>query len=180
MNFLRQGNIQPIRPKTCFDATQVEDAFRLMQKGQHIGKLVIRVPAEHSLLPARKVRSSLALRSDASYLLVGGLGGLGRSVSIWLAEHGARNLIFLSRSGRGNSPGIKSLIDELAASGCSVQIITGSVTSMEDIQHVIAEARLRIAGVIQMSMVLRVRMRCLLTALHAYALGLPANVDFLQ
>ncbi|OBT45611.1 Type I Iterative Polyketide synthase (PKS) [Pseudogymnoascus sp. WSF 3629] len=36
---------------------------------------------------------------DASYLLVGGLGGLGRAIARWMMQHGAKNIIFLSRSG---------------------------------------------------------------------------------
>lgn len=159
MNFYRQGAIRPIRPTTCFDATQVEDAFRSMQKGQHIGKHVVRIPVDHSLLPTIKARGSLCLRPNVSYLLVGGLGGLGRSVSTWLTEHGARNLIFLSRSGGGNSPETTALVEELASAGCGVQIMAGSVTQLDDVRRVIKEARLPVAGVLQMSMVLRVSAR---------------------
>ena len=157
MSFYRQGGIQPIRPTTCFDAAQVEDAFRSLQKGQHIGKLVVRIPADHSLLVTARARGSFSLRPDASYLLVGGLGGLGRSVSIWMAEHGARNLIFLSRSGGGNSPETIALVEELAAAGCNAQIVAGSVARLDHVRHLITQAHLPVAGVIQMSMVLRVR-----------------------
>ena len=139
MSFYRQGGIQ--------------------QRGQHIGKLVVRIPADHSLLATTKARGSLSLRPDASYLLVGGLGGLGRCVSIWLAEHGAKNLVFFSRSGGGNSPETTALIEELAAVGCNAQIVVGSVARLEDVCHIITQARLPVAGVIQMSMVLRVRRR---------------------
>ena len=38
------------------------------------------------------------LRPDASYLVVGGFGGIGRSVCHWLAERGARNLVVVSRT----------------------------------------------------------------------------------
>lgn len=165
MSFYRQGHIQPIRPTRCFDATQVEDAFRSLQKGQHIGKLVVRIPQDHSLLTTTKIRGSFSLRPDASYLLVGGLGGLGRSVSIWLAEHGARNLIFLSRSGGSNSPETAALVEELATVGCSAQIVVGSVACLDDVRQVTTQARLPVAGVLQMSMVLRVSAKPLLKAL---------------
>ena len=168
MSFYRQGDIQPIQPTTCFDAAQVEHAFRSLQKGHHIGKLVVRIPADHSLLATAKARGSFSLRPDASYLLVGGLGGLGRSVSIWLAEHGARNLIFLSRSGDGNSRETKALVEELAAAGCSAQIVAGSVARLDDVRHVITQARLPVTGVVQMSMVLRVRAEFRITLLEAW------------
>jgi NADP-dependent 3-hydroxy acid dehydrogenase YdfG len=40
---------------------------------------------------------------NAAYLLSGGLGGLGRNMSRWMTNRGARNLVFLSRSGDKNS-----------------------------------------------------------------------------
>lgn len=40
-----------------------------------------------------------ALDPNATYVLVGGLGGLGRAVAQLMAARGARNLLFLSRSG---------------------------------------------------------------------------------
>ncbi|KAI1125429.1 hypothetical protein F5Y10DRAFT_284293 [Nemania abortiva] len=155
IKFFIQGGIQPIRPVTCFEVDQVENAFRSLQKGQHIGKLVVRLPKDHSLIPAVMARRELELRSDASYLLVGGLGGLGRSVSIWLAEHGARNLIFLSRTATLDDTNTRAFVNELAAMGCGVQLAKGSVASATDVGRVIAEARMPIAGVMQMSMVLR-------------------------
>ncbi len=39
------------------------------------------------------------LRSDASYLVTGGLGALGRLVVTWLAERGAGHLVLVGRSG---------------------------------------------------------------------------------
>jgi myxalamid-type polyketide synthase MxaE and MxaD len=38
------------------------------------------------------------LRPDASYLITGGLGALGLRVARWMAEHGARHLVLLSRT----------------------------------------------------------------------------------
>jgi len=40
-------------------------------------------------------------RSDASYLITGGLGGLGLEVARWLVARGARHLVLLSRSDLG-------------------------------------------------------------------------------
>ena len=40
-----------------------------------------------------------AVRSDATYLITGGLGGLGLVVADWLADQGATNLILLGRRG---------------------------------------------------------------------------------
>src|SRR5271168_890717 len=85
-------------PMTVFQGSKVEEAFRYMQKGQHIGKLVLSIDQKNDPLPIAATAPVLRLRHDKSYLLVGGLGGLGRAISTWLVEHGARNLVYLSRS----------------------------------------------------------------------------------
>ncbi|THV54033.1 hypothetical protein BGAL_0036g00320 [Botrytis galanthina] len=154
MQYFCEGSIQPIRPVKFFEAIQIEEAFRFMQKGQHIGKIVISMPADSRQLATSNTHSQFSLRSDVSYLLVGGLGGLGQSISTWMVENGAKHLIYLSRSGGKRDEDV-SLVTELNAQGCTVQIIAGSVAIPADIQRVISEAQLPIAGIIQMSMVLR-------------------------
>lgn len=156
MEYFRLGAIRPIRPVKFFDAVQIEEALRYMQKGQHMGKLVIKFPTDHSRLSASRGSNRLSLRSDVSYLLVGGLGGLGRSISTWMVEHGARNFIYLSRSG-GKGADDAAFHREMEAAGCTVQMIAGSVANLADVQGVIRQAEYPIAGILQMSMVLRVR-----------------------
>ncbi|KAK4207791.1 hypothetical protein QBC37DRAFT_454492, partial [Rhypophila decipiens] len=148
------GNIQPIRPIRLLDAADMPNAIRTMQKGQHIGKLVVAMPQDPSELGATSTRNEFTLRDDASYLLAGGLGGLGRSIAVWMAEHGAKNLVFITR-GDGNRREDKSLIHELGHLGCTVQVISGSVSSMQDISRAVSTARLPIVGVLHLAMVLQ-------------------------
>lgn len=44
--YYESGRIAPIRPVKMFTAAKTQDAFRLMQKGMHIGRigLVVRTP----------------------------------------------------------------------------------------------------------------------------------------
>lgn len=155
MEYVRFGAIKPIRPIRFFEATQIEDALRYMQKGQHMGKLVIQFPKDPQQLSSSLGNNRLALRPDASYLLVGGLGGLGRSISTWMLERGARHFVYLSRSA-GKGPDDASFVREMEAAGGTVQMITGSVANKADVQNVIKKAQYPIAGILQMSMVLRV------------------------
>jgi NADP-dependent 3-hydroxy acid dehydrogenase YdfG len=155
VGYYNEGAIQPIRPTTCYEASQYEEAFRSMQKGQNFGKLVLQIPEDPALPAAVPARLRTTFRSDATYLLVGGLGGLGRSVAIWMAEHGARNLAFLSRSASTTCSETAAFIDELSALSCDAQVIAGDVTRLEDVYRVRRESLLPVAGVIQMSMVLQ-------------------------
>ena len=43
-----------------------------------------------------KVTSTLKFDANAAYLIADGLGGLGRSISRWLVERGARNIVLFS------------------------------------------------------------------------------------
>ncbi|KAJ2980610.1 hypothetical protein NUW58_g6899 [Xylaria curta] len=154
LEYYRTGALKPIQPIRVFDATDIESAIRTMQKGQHIGKLVVRIPEDASMIQANPVRRSFSLHADASYLLIGGLGGLGRSIAMWMVENGARNFIFLSRNG-GKKPHEAALIQALEGSGCVVDVVVGSVTEIDSVTRAVSQARTPIAGVIQLSMVLR-------------------------
>ncbi|KAL9114953.1 MAG: hypothetical protein Q9227_001196 [Pyrenula ochraceoflavens] len=93
-------------------------------------------------------------RSDASYLLIGGLGGLGRLIATWMVENGARNIIFLSRSAK-EGPHTTPFFDELRLKGCEVSPLAGSVSSLSDVEAAVKQAKKPFAGVIQMSAVMR-------------------------
>lgn len=80
------GHIHPIRPVTSFDAVNVEDAFRYMQQGQHVGKIVIKFPQQDAL-PLAPTVPEPSFKGDSSYLLVGGTGGLGKAIASWMVGH---------------------------------------------------------------------------------------------
>jgi FlaA1/EpsC-like NDP-sugar epimerase len=137
-------------------APNIRDAFRTIQTARHIGKIVIKIPEDQLELESVVAKPTPNFRSDRSYLLVGGLGGLGRSCATWMVENGARNLIFLSRSARDSSE-THSFLEELRSQDCKIQLVAGSVSNIDDVQKAIDGAAKPISGVIQMSMVLKVR-----------------------
>lgn len=153
-----RGLIHPIRPITVFDAVHAQDAFRFMQQGQHIGKLVVKFPQnphddDKLALPLTQIAPEPSFKSDASYLLVGGTGGLGKSVASWMVSHGARYLIFLSRSA-GHGHEHQRFFNELQQGGCRVQCFAGDVADEKLVRAAVMGATQPIAGVIQMAMVL--------------------------
>lgn len=54
-------------------------------------------PAEPIMAPPVQARTVFAARPDRSYLLIGGLGGLGLALATWLAQRGAKHLILSSK-----------------------------------------------------------------------------------
>ncbi|KAL8793204.1 MAG: hypothetical protein Q9195_004234 [Heterodermia aff. obscurata] len=154
LDLYAQGHLKPIRPVNFFDATDIHDALRYMQQGTHVGKLVVRFPHRAEDLPCTLTTPKPRFRNDRSYLLVGGMGGLGRAIAIWMATYGAQHVIFLSRSaGKGDDD--PAFIEELELMGCKVQVFSGDVSDEVLVDRIVAKASKPIAGVMQMAMILR-------------------------
>lgn len=151
-----EGKIKPIRPVKIFPANRAVDAFRYMQQGVHMGKILIEIPENVTELEISNSAPAASFSSQASYLLVGGLGGLGRTISIWMVENGARYLVFLSRSA-GQSEDDQEFIRELEIQGCHVKTVTGSVTELSDVHNAVSKCIKPLAGVFQLSVKLTVR-----------------------
>ncbi|RAH72474.1 putative polyketide synthase [Aspergillus aculeatinus CBS 121060] len=147
MKLHEERTLQPIQPVNMFDAADAVKAFRLMQAGQHLGKIVIRMPDDPSTLQATGAHVSSALfRSDVTYLLVGGLGGLGRAIATWMVERGARNFVFLSRSG-SSALIVRSFIEDLKAQAeCEVTVIQGTVVNLDDVDRAVRCSPKPLAG----------------------------------
>ena len=90
-------------------------------------------------------------------MLVGGLGGLGRSIAQWMVDRGAKSVILLSRSG-AQKPEAIQVIDEMVAEGAKVTVFACDVTDRSRLEAVIEECTKTlppIRGVIQAAMNLR-------------------------
>ncbi|KAI1806276.1 hypothetical protein F4811DRAFT_550999 [Daldinia bambusicola] len=156
VDLFNQSHLQPIDPIASFDAKQIAKAFRHLEDGDHLGKIVVTFPPPELSTPIESLpqRRSIEFDPTATYLLVGGVGGLGRSIAIWMVERGARNMMFLSRSA-GRSDASKVLFREIESMGCSVIAVAGHVDRIEDVEEAIRQAKSPIKGVIQLAMVLR-------------------------
>ena len=84
---IRNGAMQHVKPVTTFSIASIEDAFRRMQSGKHIGKLALTWSREDQVPTLVKRKSKYLVRSDATYVLAGGLGGIGRSIARLLARN---------------------------------------------------------------------------------------------
>lgn len=155
VDMYEQRRLHAPDPVSYFDAADVEKAFRHLQNGAHIGKVVVTMPDDASQIKSLPSARPLTLDPDATYLLVGGSKGLGSSIATWLAEQGAKNLTFLSRSAGISSESI-ALFEELRAMGCSVNALAGSVERKEDVEAAISSSEKPIKGVFQLAMVLNV------------------------
>ncbi|KAI1858549.1 uncharacterized protein JN550_012596 [Neoarthrinium moseri] len=143
-----EGRIKPL-PLAKFGVAEIERAFATFVKGTHIGKLLVEYDDQsEDSLPLERDAFSAKFDPNASYLLVGCLGGLGRSFSTWAVSRGARNLIYLSRSGASNEEA-RAFLETLRQQGVDAYVVKGDVTSMADVRAAVDSAKFPLKGIVQ-------------------------------
>ncbi|XP_036924219.1 fatty acid synthase [Sturnira hondurensis] len=159
---IQDGVVRPLKC-TVFPKSQVEDAFRYMAQGKHIGKVVVQVREEErdavlqgpqpTLMAAV---SKIFFPAHKSYVITGGLGGFGLELAHWLVLRGAQKLVLTSRSGIRTGYQAKQ-VREWRRSGVQVLVSTSDASTLDGARSLIAEAtRLGpVGGVFNLAMVLR-------------------------
>lgn len=77
----------------------------------------------------------ITFSGEASYWIVGGLGGIGLKLAEWMVEHGAKHLVL---SGR-RQPSIEAniLIERLGQGGTRISVVQGDVSIEEDVAYIL-------------------------------------------
>jgi acyl transferase domain-containing protein/NADPH-dependent curcumin reductase CurA/acyl carrier protein len=149
-----KGELQPVFTKS-YAAEDTRSAFKFMQQGRHIGKVVVDYttpPTE--LFPGEF--GPIRFRRDATYWVAGGLGGFGTQVARWLADRGAGNLVL---SGRSHLTPEKAneISQDLTKRGAQVCFLPTDITRLSDVERtleIIKKSSPGLAGVFHTAMVL--------------------------
>lgn len=147
------GTFKPL-PLTTFPASQASEAFRLMAKSQHIGKIVVTL--NEDTMPIYPDPQRLLVQPDRAYLVTGGFGGFGLETARWLVGQGARHLALVSRSGPKDERAQTALKD-FAAAGVRVLNLQADVAQPADVRQMLAKIRQHLpplAGIVHSAMVL--------------------------
>ena len=109
---------------------------------------------DHLAVVEKERRTSL-LNPNGSYVIVGGLGGLGRYVCSWMASHGAKSLMVISRSGTASTEAQKT-VEGLRSADMSVQVYKADASDEVAVRAILDKIRQQgpIRGVINLAMVL--------------------------
>lgn len=146
-------------PVTKFDADETRDAFRFMQQGKHIGKVVVDYRGDLSDVFAGQYRQ-LSLSADRTYWIAGGLGGFGMRLAQFLVERGAKHLVLGGR--RPTVPAeMQAVIDQWTSAGVDVRVMAVDLTSAESVQSVVRRIERDcppLAGVFHTAMILEDRL----------------------
>ena len=115
MQRLSADELKPLA-HTRWPMAEVRSAMEFMGSARHIGKNVITIP------PLENGR----LRADRTYLVTGGLGGIGRVVAGWLADRGAGVIVLNGR--RPPDMATVEAIEALRQRGADVRVELADLT----------------------------------------------------
>lgn len=152
-SFGEAGQLAPL-PMRIVPVARLQDAFRLMGQGAHIGKIVVDM-TQHWGQVRRRQRQA-GIRADATYLITGAFGGVGLEVARWLADRGAKHLVMLSRSGP-RTDAARQMVETLQGEGVNIHSAACDVTdpqAIERLLHRIQAEMPPLAGVFHLAMVL--------------------------
>ena len=153
LQLYRAGEIQA-PPMEVFDVTRVSQAYRFFANKGRVGKVVISMEDPLAQVPIAPATYLSIFDPDKVYLLIGCLGGLGRSLSRWMITRGAKNFVFLGRSG-ADKPSAQQLVSRLEQTGATVGVVRGDVSQATDVTAAVsacvATGR-QIGGVVQAAM----------------------------
>lgn len=137
-------------PPHSFDIGEIGVAVEVMSQDETFGRARILCDPQMTVPVQRQPPDPLLFRGDASYLLIGCLGGLGRCLTMWMRQRGAKHFIFVSRSGE-DKPEAAAMIKELRSSPACVTatVIKGDVTVREDIDAAVRAAIHPVKGIVQ-------------------------------
>lgn len=88
LQLYRAGEIKA-PPMEVFDVTRVSQAYRFFANKNRVGKVVISMEDPQARVPVAPATYLSLFNPDKVYLLIGCLGGLGRSLSRWMMTRGA-------------------------------------------------------------------------------------------
>ncbi|OBK71852.1 type I polyketide synthase [Mycobacterium sp. 1274761.0] len=152
---LTVDGVLPIPESTHYPLADAATAIRVMSAAQHTGKLILDIPSAGTssvVVPPERVP---VFREDGSYIITGGLGGLGLFLAEKMAAGGCGRIVLTSRS----EPDPKALetIEFIRAIGADVVVECGDITQPETAKRLVTAATatgLQLRGVLHAAAVI--------------------------
>lgn len=120
------------------DSNDVGDLLASLQAADDESRIAwrqgVRYVARLTRQQAPATNRQALVRADASYLITGGLGGLGLSTASWMVEQGARHLVLTSRSGASKEA--LEAIKRMELAGAQVLLMQADIADREALSHV--------------------------------------------
>ena len=125
MDQLAEGGLRP-PIHSRWPLAEAGPALGFMRSARHLGKIVV----------TTNPLSRGSLRQDRTYLVTGGLGGIGCAVADWLAQHGAGVIVLNGR--RAPSAEAEEAIETLRKSGSRIEVELADMADPVEIDAMLA------------------------------------------
>lgn len=119
MALATEGKIRPPEPLHIYTGSRLEEAFRYLQSGKNTGKTIIEFHDQDVVPIMPSIEAPWYFDPQATYIITGAFGGLGRSIARWMMNRNARHLLLLSRNG-AQSQAAQTLLLDLKLGGVTV------------------------------------------------------------
>ena len=158
VRLVKEGSIVSLTPRVVYEASGVEDAIKHVQENNDSSKIILQLRDADGKFnigtSTVKVADDIfTIDKTASYLLAGGLGGIGTVIARHLVENGARRIVCFSRN-PGSRPEDRDAIREFESMGCEVVLVKGDMVSKDDIFRAVKQAP-NLKGILHSPMLLQ-------------------------
>jgi polyketide synthase 5 len=135
---LTDEGVLPMPESTHYPLAEAATAIRVMSAAGHTGKLILDIPQAGRSSVVLPPEQAPVFRRDGSYIITGGLGGLGLFLAEKMAAAGAGRIVLSSRS----EPTVKALetIELVRSIGSDVVVECGDIAQADTAQRLVATA----------------------------------------
>ncbi|KAJ3572508.1 hypothetical protein NPX13_g5029 [Xylaria arbuscula] len=159
MDKLVAGSLHTVHNFQILPISQIQEGMNILHSGQSTGKIVFEMAKDAPVSARIRTESCWRLDETKTYVIAGGIGGLGLRIAQWMVkDKSARNLLLLSRSGLEGA-GAANVVSELRKRGAIVEALQCDINDINELREVIQKYRSSmppIAGCIQSSIVFKV------------------------
>ncbi|KAH9870202.1 hypothetical protein J1614_007125 [Plenodomus biglobosus] len=147
------------KPLHAFAPSKIEEAMRYLQGGKNTGKVVVdftlsgdELKVGSPTIPKCSLKQMLIISqfrpvlkqaysfSDmATYVISGGLGGLGREIVRWMVGRGARHFVLITSSGAEGKPDALKFIKDIGNMGAKILAPACDITSAELLKNTLQQ-----------------------------------------
>ena len=135
---LTAEGVLPQPETTHYPLAEAATAIRVMGAAEHTGKLILSIPREGQTTVAVPPEQAHVFRPDGSYIVTGGLGGLGLFLASKMSAAGAGRVVLNSRS--QPKPAALAEIARMRAAGTEVEVVSGDIACPETVDRLVAAA----------------------------------------
>jgi acyl transferase domain-containing protein/acyl carrier protein len=128
----------PVPDFTYYPLSEAATAIRVMSAAEHTGKLLVSVPRSGQSVVAVPPDRARPFRRDGSYIITGGLGGLGLFLAAVMAGAGCGRIVLTGRS--KPSPKAEQTIARVRAMGADITVVCGNIAERDTASKLVAAA----------------------------------------